>query len=542
MPLTFIDIEKQKNWRIWLFFLLLMLIYFVGVALFTIAFLPSSWYSSPRFWIFTGAMVLLVTGMHFWFSAFDTVNTVVRELSAQPPDPQDEIHTRLINIMQEVHVVTGNKRTMRCVVIPSLSMNALAVVDLKGESAIGITEGLLSRLTRPQLEAVIAHEAHHILSGDCIETTIASSLFGVYSSAFEKFVYTLRGRAFVSPAFLFSWILLRLSHLLNMFISREREYRADSASVRMTRNPIALAEALHLLARSWRGAGFIGSGFEMLCIVNPQVTALDEAEGFWANLISTHPPLSKRIEVLLSMARVSIAELEAKTRKTAGADTQKSATASGYYAMSPRQQWQGPFTTMELAVLPWLSPLTWISQGQELPVDRAWKDPLLKTVFLERLTQQAPSLANITCPTCRQPIIRETYEGTPIHQCRFCAGILVNSDRIPRIIARTNRDGACSERITSLAKTVVNENLLRRPAQKNRDNEKTTIPLLACPKCSNPMYRGFFSQAHLIEVDRCSFCGITWFEQDELEMLQCLIENRIVPDIPEPDSIEHSVL
>ena len=73
----------------------------------------------------------------------------------------------------------------------------------------------------------------------------------------------------VLPAFLLAWVLLQLGYLLNMFISREREYRADAAAVRMTRNPLALAETLHFLSRSWRGAGFIGSGFEMLCIVNP---------------------------------------------------------------------------------------------------------------------------------------------------------------------------------------------------------------------------------------------------------------------------------
>jgi len=60
-------------------------------------------------------------------------------------------------------------------VIPTLSMNALSAADLKGNAVIAITEGLLSRLTRPQIEAVIAHEAHHILSGDCLETTVAQA-------------------------------------------------------------------------------------------------------------------------------------------------------------------------------------------------------------------------------------------------------------------------------------------------------------------------------------------------------------------------------
>lgn len=536
MPLTFIDIERQKNWRIWLLFLVLMLLYFVLTALFAATFLPVTWYAAPRFWVFVGITALLVAGIHFWFSAYDTVNTVIRSLDAQPPDPLDDIHKMLMNVMQEVHVVTGNKRTMQCVVIPSFSMNALAVADLKGEAVIGITEGLLSRLTRPQLEAVIAHEAHHILSGDCLETTVAASLFGAYSSAIEKLTATSRGRTFASPAFLLAWILLQLSYLLNMFISREREYRADAASVRMTRNPISLAETLRLLSRSWRGAGFIGSGFEMLCIVNPQATALDETEGFWADLLSTHPPLSKRMDILLKMARVSIAELDAKTTK-AGTTNAQGPSAPRYYAMSPGQQWQGPFTSVELAALPWLSPLTWITKGKDQPVERASKEPCINDIFLSRLSEQERPLSNFACPSCRQPLVTESYEGTQLYQCRFCAGILVDSVKIPRIIARTGRERPCSERINSLAKTVVKENQLRQPYRKSGDSGKSAIPLLACPKCGNPMSRGFYSQAHLIEVDRCGFCGITWFDQDELEMLQCLIENRIVPDITGPDQV-----
>lgn len=541
MPLTFIDIEKQKNWRIWLFFLFLMFIYLLLTALFAATFLPFNLYATQRFWVFAGMIALLVAGVHFWFSAYDTVHTVIHGLGAQPPDTQDDIHKMLMNVMQEIHVVTGNRRTMQCVVIPSFSLNALAVADLKGEAAIGITEGLLSRLTRPQLEAVIAHEAHHVLSGDCLETTVAASLFGTYSSAMEKLTDTSRGRSFVSPTFILAWILLQLGYLLNMFISREREYRADAASVRMTRNPIALAETLHLLSRSWRGAGFIGSGFEMLCIVNPQATALDETDGFWADLLSTHPPLSRRMDILLNMARVSIAELDARTGKAATTSAQESSVPL-HYAMSPQQQWQGPFTPAELAALPWLSPLTWITQGKEHPVERASKEPLINAIFMSRLSEQERSLSNFSCPSCRQPLVMEAYEGTQIYQCRFCAGILVDSIKIPRIIARTGRERPCSERINLLAKAVVKENQLRHRSRKLGKNGKEVIPLLTCPKCGNPMYRGFYSLAHLIEVDRCSFCGITWFDQEELAMLQCLIENRIVPDITGPDHIERPTL
>jgi heat shock protein HtpX len=541
MPLTFIDIERQKNWRIWLFFLVLLFLYLVLTAFVTVAFLPFVWHIGPRFWVFAGMVALMVSGIHFWFSAYDTSRTVVRSLDAQPPDPQDDVHKILMNVMKEIHVVTGNRRTIQCVVIPSFSMNALSAADLKGEAVIGITEGLLSRLTRPQLEAVIAHEAHHILSGDCLETTVAASLFGAYSSAMEKLTDMSRGRSYNAASFFMSWSLLQLSYLLSMFISREREYRADAAAVRMTRDPIALAETLYLLSRSWRGAGFIGSGFEMLCIVNPQATALDEQEGFWADLLSTHPPLRKRMDILLKMARVNIAELEVKAGNAATVNAQVP-TAPLYYAMSPGQQWQGPFTSVELAALPWLSPLTWITKGKDHPVERASKEPCINDIFLSRLSEQERPLSNFACPSCRQPLVTESYEGTQLYKCRFCAGVLVDSVKIPRIIARTGRQRPCSERINSLAKTVVKKNQLQQPFRKYGNSSRSAIPLLPCPKCGNPMSRGFYSQAHLIEVDRCSFCGLTWFDQDELEMLQCLIENRIVPDITEPERVGLSII
>jgi len=535
MPLTFIDIERQKTWRIGIFFLLLMFIYLIAIALLTAPFLRVMPFAAQRFWVIAGLAALLVAATHFFISTYSTVDTIITSLDAQPPDPQDEVHAILINIMKEIHVVTGNRRVIRCVVIPSLSMNALAVADLKGDAVIGITEGLLSRLSRSQTESVIAHEAHHILSGDCLETTVAASLFGTFTSAIEKLDDPEQGRVMTSPVYLLAWLLLKLSSVLNMFISREREYRADAASVRMTRNPIALAETLYLLSRNWRGAGFIGGGYEMLCIVNPQISALDETEGFWADLLSTHPPLSRRIDILLGMAHMSHAELE--VHKAVGTSVNNvSNTSQSYFALDPKQQWQGPFTVRELAGLSWFSPLTWITKGKEQPASRAWQEPVINVIFLARLAETGQSASDFNCPSCTQPLLLENYEGTDIYRCRFCNGTLVDTTKIPRIIARTEKDQSCSERINALAKSVVKENQLRRHSLYEAEGGSKPIPLLACPKCKNPMARSFYSMAHLITIDRCSFCGLTWFDRDELSMLQCLIVNRIVPDITHADT------
>jgi heat shock protein HtpX len=532
MPLTFIDIERQKNWRIALFFLVLLLVYLAVILVLGAVFLNVPLRFAPRFLTFAVITSLLAAGIHLWFSASNAVSSVVRTLDAQPPDPADEVHRVFLNIIEEVHVVTGGRQTIRSAVIPSFSMNALAVTDLKGNALIAITEGLLSRLTRSQVEAVVAHEAHHILSGDCLETSVAASLFGTLSASLEQLRSLSQNRVLMVPAFLFAWLLLQAGHLLNMFISREREYRADAAAVRMTRNPLALAETFHLLSRSWRGAGFIGSGFEMLCIVNPVATALDESEGLWSNLFSTHPPLRKRMHLLLGMARVSVSELDRRARQQAAGSPEQSAAA--YYAMSPRQEWQGPFTPAELALLPWLTPLTWVVPPGTTDVERAWKDPALNALFLLRLSgNEAADTVGFGCPACRQPLHRTPYAGTQVFQCRFCAGTLVESDRIPRIIVRTGRSRRCTERVNALARAALQQHMTGRLKRAHRQTGPAAPPVISCPKCAHPMLRGFYSLSHLVEVDRCHNCGLTWFDQNELEMLQCMIEHRLVPRLPE---------
>ncbi len=533
MPLTFIEIEKQKSWRIWIFFLVLIVLYFVVSLTLALPIIPHAvFFSKPfgfgNFWLVALIIASLVAALHILFTGYGAVNTMIRDLAAQTPDPNDDIHKTLLNIMQEIHVVTGKKRTIECVVIPSLSMNALAASDLKGRAVIGITEGLLSRLNRPQIETVVAHEAHHILSGDCLETTIAASLFGSLSSLMDKYSATAEGQSFPSPFLWPAWFLLKISSMLNMFISREREYRADAAAVRMTRNPLALAETLHLLSRSWRGVGFIGSGFEMMCIVNPESTLLDETEGFMADLFSTHPPLKKRIEILLTMAHTGISELDTRSDKKAAAGSQKKPEAH-YYAMNPQQQWQGPFTLIELGLLPWLSPLTWMTRDDTKTTDRAWRDPLINDLFTARLTQEQAA-SDFTCPSCNQPLVLESCEGTRVSQCRFCSGTLVDNDKIMRILARATAKRSCSDRLAALTRAVVKENLLKNTRRRiTALRKEPVIPLLSCPQCHNPMYRGFFSAVYFIEIDRCSFCGITWFDRDEFDMLQCLIENKVGP-------------
>lgn len=370
-------------------------------------------------------------------------------------------------------------------------MNALAADDLRGDAVIAITEGLLSRLSQQQLQAVIAHEAYHVLSGDCREATLATSLFGMYLSLLEG-MQSFAGderRAGLAPSFLPLWVLLKMSMLLSLLISREREYRADAASVRMTRNPVAMAEALYFLAHNWRGSGIISSGIEMLCIVNPVVSLPDESDGWWADLISTHPPIMKRISILLDMARLSS---EALSRRMLKEERPDSAGESG-------------------------------GQGDD-------GHTAASVVF--------GVASPYGCPACRQPLQAVEYEGTEVHNCSLCHGTLVENDKLPRLIAR--REKRCSLRVMSLAAASAGDNQRALSVRRRDITGRRSMAGHTCPKCRNIMFRTFYSGAYLIEIDRCNVCGISWFDPDELEMLQCLIENRITGTMDSPSQAEGS--
>jgi heat shock protein HtpX len=453
--------------------------------------------------------------VHFFLLSYDVTETIKEKLGATDLDPEDDLHKRLKNIMAEIHVATGNKRKMTCAVIPSPAMNALAANDLKGNALIAITEGLVSRLSRDQTEAVIAHEAYHILSGDCRESTLAVSLFG-FSMPFMEKIMIYWGRLY-----LLSFILFKLGYLLNMLISREREYRADAGAVRMTRNPLALAEVLYLLSKNWRGTGLISSDLEGLCIVNPRLDELDESEGFFADLFSSHPPIEKRTEILLNMAHAGVAELEARRKQTATKSLPEE-TEKKYYALDALYAWQGPYAVAELAALPWFSPLTWVSDGSETTT-KASQIPALRETLKTRIAPLEGKISEYPCPVCRQPLIQQHYEQIRIYPCNFCGGTLVDWDKLPRIIIR--RENTWSEKIKAQACATLKENQ-RAYIMRRSKNNKTKAVSLQCPKCKRSMQRTFYSYVYLVAIDRCA-CGATWFDKDELSMLQCMIENKM---------------
>ena len=186
--------------------------------------------------------------------------------------------------------------------------------------------------------------------------------------------------------------------------------------------------------------------------------------------------------------------------------------------MGDRKDWKGPFSIAQMMMFGWIRPDTWIKAINGERILQAKDEPLLKPFFDGKLKNFKTSSLN--CPKCNQALVNEEYEGTQVARCLFCNGVLVEKERIPRIIVR--KEKGFDERIKKLAE-LSQQNGLEKIRHKIKDKGES---LIKCPKCDARMIRNFYTMAYLIEVDRCSFCNLVWFDRDELEMAQYLIENK----------------
>lgn len=546
MALTYTEIEEKIDIRIWIFFIVVLLFYFViAVILANIIkyFLVMQGGLKGEMRPFltgkeTSYLLLFALAAAFLHSLYSVLNAssfIKDNLKIQNIDLADKYHERFNNIVGEVNVATGSKYNITPVVIPTVAMNAFAISDWNKNAVLGVTEGLLSKLNRQQLQAVVAHEVAHIVSGDSLQTTIGCSLFGIYAAMLNgmKNIFE-RGRVRVSNRgggilLLMLLIYLILSvmqffyRLIRMILSRNRELRADAIAVKLSRDPISLSEALYAISQGWRGLGYIDRNLESLFIINPAYEDVDEKEDFWSNLMSTHPPINKRIKILAEMAHADIKGIQEQVlaqEKIREGMREASAEKKELYwlVMGENNVWQGPFSISQIAALGWMRPDTWMKPVGALDMKQAKDEPLLKPFFDGKMNGLRTSSFN--CPKCSQVLIDEEYEGVPLMRCVFCDGVLLEKGKIPRILIR--REKGFNERIEKLAE-LTQENGIERIRQKLTYKVES---LLNCPKCKNAMIHNFYTLAYLVEVDTCNLCNLVWFDKDELEIVQYLIENK----------------
>jgi heat shock protein HtpX len=196
-------------------------------------------------------------------------------------------------------------------VIPTESPNAFATGRNPQHASVAVTHGILNLLTDEELEGVLAHELGHVKNRDILTSSVAATLAGAITllarMGFWASMFTGYGggsrdeRGGGGLGALFMLILAPIAAMLiQLAVSRAREYQADATGAHITGNPYALASALEKLdAYSKRMPLPASPTNAHLFIVAPMLSARD-----LAGLFSTHPPIPKRIERLIGRSSI----------------------------------------------------------------------------------------------------------------------------------------------------------------------------------------------------------------------------------------------
>ncbi|MGB7267672.1 MAG: zinc metalloprotease HtpX [Terracidiphilus sp.] len=196
-------------------------------------------------------------------------------------------------------------------VIPTESPNAFATGRNPQHASVAVTHGILALLNDDELAGVLAHELGHVRNRDILTSSIAATLAGA--------ITILARMAFWFGAFggmgaggrrdregglgaIFMMLLAPIAAvLIQLWVSRTREFEADASGAHLTGNPYALASALEKISAASRQVPLIASPSSAhLFIVAPLLSGAT-----FANLFSTHPPIQKRIERLIGRPSVS---------------------------------------------------------------------------------------------------------------------------------------------------------------------------------------------------------------------------------------------
>jgi heat shock protein HtpX len=221
-------------------------------------------------------------------------------------------HRELRNVVSEMALASGCPMP-RVRVVFDPAPNAFATGKDTKTSSVCVTTGLLTLLDREETQGVVAHEMAHIRNHDTVVMMLVSVLLGgaaLLSDWAQRSLFSSRHTRQAGGANLLIFIpgLLLvvfaplISRLLAMAVSRQREYLADATAVEFTRNPLGLARALEKIRDAGMPFHKASRGTAHLFIANPLRRRLDNRDGRMADLLSTHPPINRRIMLLYQMA------------------------------------------------------------------------------------------------------------------------------------------------------------------------------------------------------------------------------------------------
>jgi len=251
-------------------------------------------------------IALLFVFIYTWSSYQYGDRVVLSSTGAVPAEgPQ---YTYLNDTVEGLAIAAGIPKPS-VYVVPSDEINAFATGKDPEHASVAVTTGLLKALNRQEMEGVVAHEMSHIRNRDVQFMTLVAVLVGLAGILSHMILRSYwwggrRGRRdrdrgnlgliIVAVGFVLAIFAPILTRLVQLAVSRRREYMADASGAELTRYPDGLADALEKIMKHNRGDMNISEAVSHLFIADPNKSALDA-------LYATHPPIEERIKRLREM-------------------------------------------------------------------------------------------------------------------------------------------------------------------------------------------------------------------------------------------------
>lgn len=240
--------------------------------------------------VFTIAIIWMI------FSYIDEGKMIVNMTGARKITK--ESHFAIYSMVENVAMAAGLP-VPEVYLIPEEGCNAFAAGVKPKTAILAMTEGIVKKLTKPQLEGVIAHEMAHIGNRDVALMVMIVSGIGVLT-LIGNILIRVRGRGkgkgaafFPILGLVFLLYGLFLAPIIRMMLSRRQEYQADATAALITRDPNSLADALEIISGRSEIKAFQGQRLASSMCFLPAIS----------HLFDTHPPIEKRVAALRGMLR-----------------------------------------------------------------------------------------------------------------------------------------------------------------------------------------------------------------------------------------------
>lgn len=253
--------------------------------------------------------VILFVGIWFAIAYFANTSIIKKATGSQPLDRKE--NKRIYNLVENLCMAEGMPMP-KVNIIEDDALNAFASGINQKSYTVTLTRGIINTLEDDELEAVIAHELSHIRNHD-VRLLIVSIIFvGIFAMtaqiALRALLYAPRrssnnkkggGAAILLLAAVIAFVGYMFSIMMRFAISRKREYLADAGAAEMTKNPMALANALRKISGHSEVASVKSADVAQL-FIDHSMAAKGKKKMFskFNSLFATHPPIEKRIEIL----------------------------------------------------------------------------------------------------------------------------------------------------------------------------------------------------------------------------------------------------